>query len=67
MWHVIASPPFNSPYCPVAQVSMVVTRQECTTVAHRDEWRTAMLKAIKNIVSSRPEGALLVQGWLSGG
>ena len=55
-WHVIASPPFDSPYYPAAQVAMVVTRQECTTIAHRDEWRTAMLKAIKNIISSRPEG-----------
>ena len=56
-WHVIASPPFDSPYYPAAQVAMVVTRQECSTIAHRDAWRMAMLKAIKNILSAMPAGS----------
>ena len=55
-WHVLASPPFDSPFYPAAQVAMVVTRQECTTIAHRDAWRVAMLKAIKNIVDAMPVG-----------
>ena len=59
-WHVIAKPPASSPYYPAAQQARAITRQECTTVAHRNEWHAAMIKEITTMVqagATMPTGA----------
>ena len=45
-------PPFDSPYYPAAQEARNVLQQGRSTVAHRDAWMVAMLRAIKSIVDA---------------
>ena len=59
-WHVIAKPPADSPYYSAAQQARAVTRQECTSVAHRNAWHAAIIKEITTMVqagANRPTGA----------
>ena len=45
-WPSIAEPPMDSPYFTAAQEARAVTSQLNTTVAHRAEWQSAMIKSI---------------------
>ena len=51
-WHVIASLPSGSTFYQVASEARTFTRQASSTVAHRNAFRMAMLKAITRMVET---------------
>ena len=51
-WNVLARPPATSLYFQAAQQARAVTRQECTTVAHRTAWHEALIKEITTMVAA---------------
>ena len=52
-WKIIAEPPVTSPqYFAAAQEARIITRGECESVAHRDGFRVAMVKAVDTLVRS---------------
>ena len=51
-WYVIAEPPAESFYFKAAQEARAVTDQLTSTLAHRDKWRVAMVRAISTLSKS---------------
>lgn len=59
-WYVLESPTAFSPFCAIAAEARMVTQQADTTIADREAWRAAILKAIMS--SHVALGAVSKQG-----
>ena len=60
-WHIIAEPPVTSTYFAAAQLARSVTNQQRTTTAHREAFRTAMVREVETLVKAgvgRPVGGM---------